>query len=37
MAYTVSKLTDFSPEVLEKAAAELLSALQGESDLVDDL
>ncbi len=34
MAYTVPKLTDFSPEVLEKAAEELLAALQDEAKAV---
>ena len=35
MAYTVPKLKDFSPEALDSAARELLSALERESDAVD--
>jgi phenylalanyl-tRNA synthetase alpha chain len=31
LPYTVSKLTDYSPEALEKASAELLSALDAEA------
>ena len=34
MAYAVPKLTDFSAASLDKAAAELLSALEGESAAV---
>ena len=32
MAYTVPKLTDYSPEALEKASRELISALNAESN-----
>ncbi len=36
MPYTVPKLTDYSPEALEKASAELLSALDDEASQVAD-
>ena len=35
VAYTVPKLKDFSPKALDKAAEELLSALEQESDAID--
>ena len=34
MAYTVPKLTDYSPEALEKASRELISALNAESNAI---
>jgi len=36
VAYTVPKLTDFSPDALEKVAKELLAALQDEGLTVRD-
>ena len=34
MAYTVTKLTDYSPDALEAASRELTGALQSESNAV---
>src|SRR2546430_12811691 len=34
VAYAVPKLTDYSPEALEKASRELISALEAESDVI---
>src|SRR5947208_12841456 len=34
VAYTVPKLTDYSPEALEKASRELISALNAESNAI---
>ena len=36
MAYTVPKLTDYSPGALDAAVRELLSALEGEKDAIQD-
>ncbi len=36
MAYTVPKLTDYSAEALERASAELLSALEKEAGAFED-